>query len=123
MRRVILMLVILAGVWSPSGAHAQVRSLALRSPEWPAWSVPQDSAISGLSIPKAQDYRWEGVIVGGALVGIGAGVLAYGLCSENEPSADGGGSCVGRSLLGALLGAGVGVALGGLVGGLIPKGE
>ena len=72
--------------------------------------VPQSARIAAPS----RDYRWEGLVIGAAVVGVAGALLLHGMCEENE-------SCTGPTVGGFVLGAVVGGVTGGLIGANIPK--
>ena len=83
------------------------------APAYPRWEPDfQSSAPASVThlFPKAPDYRWEGLVVGGALVGFLGATLGGGLCGSDDSAAEG-----------FLIGATVGGVTGGLLGTLIPK--
>jgi hypothetical protein len=65
-------------------------------------------------IPRAPDYRWEGLAIGGIAGGLLLGIAARGLC-------DGGSSCISPTVLGAVVGGTAGGLFGCFVGMFIPK--
>lgn len=77
----------------------------------------QAQPLTSNLLPKAPDYRWEGIVVGGVVLGVGSAVLFHGFCDDGQGRA----SCALRAIEGALIGAVVGAGVGGLIGGLIPK--
>ena len=115
---------LLAGAWiccTGTSLPAQSQPLAAAPSAWATWVPPviwKGPGINGAVKP--QDYRREGMIIGGSVLGVGTGVLVYGLCRgfENPGSV---GECLGKGLIGVAGGALVGVGVGGLVGGLFPK--
>lgn len=69
-------------------------------------------------LPKTPDYRWEGLVVGAVLMGVGGAYLGARLChlaDTGEPHCFR--TAVGLGLLGAF-GGGI---IGGVIGGMIPK--
>jgi hypothetical protein len=64
------------------------------------------------------DYRWEGLLVGGVVLGVTSAVVGASLCAQDD-SADG--SCFYPTVLVTVAGAGAGAMVGVLIGGLIPK--
>jgi hypothetical protein len=112
-----------AGAWACAGnaLSAQSQFLAARPSAWTTWAPPViHEEPRGANLVKAQDYRREGMIIGGSALGVGTSVLVYGLCRgfENPGSV---GECLAKGLVGAAGGALVGVGVGGLIGGLFPK--
>jgi len=69
--------------------------------------------------PEAPDHRWEGLVVGGAFVGLLGAAIGSGFCGYDDRQA--GRSCVWPTLKGFLIGATVGGVTGGLLGSLLPK--
>ena len=63
-----------------------------------------------------RDYRWEGLALGAAVVGVTGALLMHGTCEANE-------SCTGPTVGGFAIGAVVGGVVGGLVGANISKGH
>lgn len=122
------LLILLAALAIPTdlaGQHARVRHVF---PEWHA-SVPiigptlaiEARPSSPFREPSAEtnDYRWEGLIIGGVAVGtlgvaFGAGFCGYGNASEDS-------GCLGAAVGGGLMGALVGGVTGGLIGSQISK--
>ena len=98
------------------------------APAYPRWEpdlrwasgLPSSSAThTSRLFPQAPDHRWEGLVVGGLLVGALGAALGDAFCGQdetlNKPS------CVGPIIEGFAVGAVVGGVTGGLLGGLIPK--
>jgi len=89
---------------------------------YPSWEPSLESRApvpaSGL-FPKAPDHRWEGLVVGGAFVGILGAALGGGFCGYDDSGARA--NCVWPTIKGFLFGATVGGVTGGLLGSLIPK--
>ena len=67
-------------------------------------------------VAAARDYRWEGLALGAAVVGVAGALLMHGTCEANE-------SCTRPTVGGFALGAVVGGVVGGLVGANISKGQ
>lgn len=114
---------LLAGAWvcAVNALSAQSQGLAARPSTWTTWAPPAIRAEPRMAYAvKAHDYRREGMIIGGSALGVGTGVLVYGLCRgfDNPGSV---GECLARSLVGVAGGGLVGVGVGGLIGGLFPK--
>jgi hypothetical protein len=70
-------------------------------------------------LPTAPDYRWEGLVAGAILLGVGLAVMTNGLCQDPDGGHEG--SCLGPTLGAGLVGATIGGVVGGLLGTLIPK--
>jgi hypothetical protein len=70
---------------------------------------------SGYAEASARDYRWEGLAIGAAVLGVAGALILHSTCEADE-------ACTGPTVGGFLLGVVVGGVAGGLVGGLIPKG-
>lgn len=102
------------------GLAAQAPSLVARTPAWTSWSLALVEPPRPVLAGSAQDYRREGMIIGGSALGVGTGVLVYGLCRGFE-NPGGVGECLAKGLVGVAGGALAGVGVGGLVGGLFPK--
>jgi hypothetical protein len=64
------------------------------------------------------DHRWEGVVLGGLLLGIGTAIVGNRLCNEDNIAEK---KCFGPTVGYGLVGATVGVVTGGLIGSAIPK--
>lgn len=96
--------------------------ISSRSPAPSSWAIspakkdPEFPTLFANAFGSPKDYRWEGVLIGGLLLGVGGAVVGWGACSEL-----GGDGClyptVGLGLVGGLIGA----VVGGFVGGSIPK--
>lgn len=69
-------------------------------------------------LPKARDYRWEGLAIGAALLGVSAAYLGSRLCGLSDT---GNAHCFGTTVRLGLLGAFGGGIIGGVIGGMIPK--
>lgn len=75
------------------------------------------SDFQGLRLGNADDYRYEGALIGGVVLGLGGALLVGGLCSSSDSSDNCGLKAIeGGVLLGAL-----GALSGALIGGLFPK--
>ena len=70
------------------------------------------------SVMRQQDYRWEGLIIGAAALGLAAGAVGYGLCSESESNDS---HCIGNAIGGFFVGGIVGGTLGLFIGRVVPK--
>jgi hypothetical protein len=68
--------------------------------------------------PKAPDYRWEGLAIGVALLGLSAAYLGSRLCGLSDT---GNTHCFRTTVGLGLLGAFGGGIIGGVIGGMIPK--
>jgi len=86
----------------------------------PHWE-PSLQSTSPVRAPQAPipDYRWEGLAVGGAFLGILGGVAGNGFCSNDDSAVKR--SCVLPTLEGFVVGAVVGGVTGGLLGSAIRK--
>ena len=69
--------------------------------------------------PPAPDYRWEGLVVGGVIVGVLGARLSAGFCGYDDSGAKE--NCTWQTIEGFAIGATVGSVVGGLLGSLIPK--
>jgi H+/Cl- antiporter ClcA len=69
-------------------------------------------------LPKARDYRWEGLALGAALLGASAAYLGSRLCGLSDT---GNTHCFATTVRLGLLGAFGGGIIGGVIGGMIPK--
>jgi hypothetical protein len=123
LRRALISLGLVAGLVSTSAlaqstvgrTPGQLRaSAALRivSPTAVDPQVPQSARVAASS----RDYRWEGLAIGAAVVGVAGALLLHGTCDDNE-------SCTGPTVGGFALGAVVGGVTGGLIGANIAKKE
>ena len=70
------------------------------------------------SVVAQRDYRWEGLIIGAAALGLAAGALGHGLCSESETNNS---HCIGNAIGGFIIGGIVGGTVGLFIGRAIPK--
>jgi hypothetical protein len=68
--------------------------------------------------PRATDYRHEGLVVGAAVVGTGAAILAHALCGLDDSSHK---NCTWLTIEAGVGGAVLGGLSGALVGGMMPK--
>jgi hypothetical protein len=69
--------------------------------------------------PAAPDYRWEGLVVGGAILGVLGIAVGRGFCGYDDSAVKK--SCLLPTINGFLIGATVGGVTGGLLGSAIPK--
>jgi H+/Cl- antiporter ClcA len=69
-------------------------------------------------LPKTPDYRWEGLVIGAALLGVSAAYLGSRLCGLSDT---GNAHCFRTTVGLGLLGAFGGGIIGGVIGGMIPK--
>jgi hypothetical protein len=69
-------------------------------------------------LPKASDYRWEGLAIGAALLGLSTAYLGSRLCGLSDT---GNTHCFRTTVGLGLLGAFGGGIIGGVIGGMIPK--
>lgn len=97
------------------------------SPPFPAhdatasWLTPGSPAATPPSLAgfgNPSDYRWEGVLIGGVVLGVTATIFGASYCAEDNAANR---SCVWPAVGLGLAGGTVGAVVGGLVGGLIPK--
>jgi hypothetical protein len=65
-----------------------------------------------------RDYRWEGLVIGGLLLGATAAYVGNRLCNDDNIADK---RCTGATVGGFFVGATVGVVTGGLIGSAIPK--
>jgi hypothetical protein len=72
-----------------------------------------------LRLASAPDHRWEGLVAGATLLGVGLAVMTNGLCQDPDGGHEGG--CLGPTLGAGLVGATIGGVAGGLLGTLVPK--
>jgi hypothetical protein len=101
---------------APQLLTAQNASQTVAERSWTTWKPPALDTTTASVKKGTPDYRWEGAIVGGVVVGALGGITAGGICSDN-----GGDSCGLRAAGGVLFGGVVGVVVGGLIGSLFPK--
>jgi hypothetical protein len=89
-------------------------------PSDPAAAMATRQALPHASnlFPKAPDHRWEGVVVGGVVLGLAGVVVASSFCDHDGQQQD---NCAYRVVGSGLVGAVIGTVVGGLIGGLIPK--
>jgi outer membrane lipoprotein SlyB len=69
--------------------------------------------------PPAPDYRWEGLVVGGVIVGALGAMLGGGFCGYDDSAVNK--NCTWQTIEGFVIGALVGGVTGGLLGSAIPK--
>lgn len=107
---------IFAASWAPTW----------RAQQW-SWSKPasdrakpESSAITIGDLARAPDHRWEGVIAGGLLLGVGSAIVGYVICTEDNSANN---NCAYTTIGFGLVGGTVGAVTGGLIGSLIPKGN
>lgn len=126
-----LLLLLLATLIVPAdlaGQNAEVRRVF---PGWHAtfptggptamdMSGGQSSSPSRNTSATTNDYRWEGLIIGGVAVGLFGAALGASFCGYGNASDDDGG-CFTQTLGGGLMGALVGGVTGGLVGSQISR--
>jgi hypothetical protein len=104
----------------------QARALLAPNPSPLLWDRGRPDPVTRLTSPQVArpaseipaTYWKEGAAAGAVLLGLGAGVLASGLCNEAEGED---GSCGGRTIAGVLLGGAIGFGLGALIGGQFRK--
>jgi hypothetical protein len=87
-------------------------------PPLPHWEPSFQSAALAPKAP-VPDYRWEGLEIGGAFVGLLGAALGNGLCKDDESGAKR--SCVWPTLEGFVVGAVIGGVTGGLLGSAFRK--
>ncbi len=92
--------------------------LGTRYPHWEARLLPPTATAPRL-FPEAPDYRWEGLVVGGVVVGVFGAALGGGLCGYDDSASQP--NCLWPTIEGFMLGALIGGVTGGLLGSLIPK--
>jgi hypothetical protein len=68
-----------------------------------------------------RDYRWQGVVIGGLLLGAATGYVANGFCNQGNRDLGRDKGCTGPTVLGFFFGATIGVVTGGLIGSAIHK--
>ena len=85
---------------------------------FPRWE-PSLQSVARPPKTRVPDYRWEGLAVGGAFVGLLGGALGHGFCCYDDGGA--GGSCLWPTVEGFIVGAVVGGVTGGLLGSAIHK--
>lgn len=73
---------------------------------------------SSTVFPKAPDYRWEGLVAGAVVLGVGAAFLGSRLCQLSDTGEP---HCFRATVELGLLGAFGGGIIGGVIGGMIPK--
>lgn len=93
------------------GVTADLLTPRVTSAQWSARSRTP-------SFGNAHDHRWEGVVIGGLVLGVGMAIVGSQTC---EDSGSGGGGCFRTTVGFGLLGGTVGVVVGGIAGSLIPK--
>ena len=100
-------------------AFPAAAATAQRLPLEPA--APRAPLPSGAALMAgARDHRWEGAIVGAAVLGVGGAVLRAAWCG-NDDSASAPSDCTGPTILWGLMGATVGAVAGGFIGSAFPK--
>jgi uncharacterized membrane protein YfcA len=93
--------------------------LATAYPRWEPKLESRTPAPAARLFPPAPDHRWEGLVVGGAFVGLLGASLGHGFCGYDDSGPRS--NCLWPTLEGFLIGATVGGVTGGLLGTLIPK--
>jgi hypothetical protein len=84
-----------------------------------------DHATSDLVILKhntavlddARDYRWEGLVIGGAVLGVAAALVGHSLCTDDTADK----SCTRATIIPGLVGMTAGAVTGGLIGSSVHK--
>jgi hypothetical protein len=93
--------------------------LAVAYPHWdPELQSDAPAPFTSLS-PKATDHRWEGLLIGGAAVGLLGAIMGNAFCGSDDSAARP--NCLWPTIEGFAIGATVGGVTGGLLGSLIPK--
>ena len=85
---------------------------------YPRWEPILQSSTPAPKAP-APDYRWEGLTVGAAFVGLLGAALGGGFCGYDDSATKP--NCTWPTIEGFLVGAVVGGVTGGLLGSLIKK--
>lgn len=116
MRRDVAVAAALLLVPAMCGAQRLAPEFARLAEPWSSEPTTRTVAVFG----HPDDYRWEGVLVGGVAGGVSLAFVGANMCSFDSPDPTVG-CIVGSAMLGLVLGGVVGGGLGGLIGGLIPK--
>ena len=119
MRTLCAVLILGAGTLAVSNVAAQRLGHAFAT--LPDPFVQPATVNSAAVFGHPDDYRWEGLLIGGASVGVLGAVVVLAFCGD--PDAGSGARCGLQPLVGLLFGATIGGVTGGLLGGLIPKGS
>jgi hypothetical protein len=73
---------------------------------------------AAVRLPRADDYRYEGLVAGAVVLGTGSAILFHVLCGiDDSPDKN----CTWLTIKGSLAGAALGGLTGALIGGMIPK--
>ena len=116
--RTLLPAVLLLGCAEKSLVAQQLRHVTLPSADSAEQSPQVDRNRAGylsFAVDTAdRDHRWEGIVLGGLLVGLGGALLGNSLCEAEE-------DCTRPTVGIGLIGATLGVVVGGIVGSTIPK--
>lgn len=122
------LLIMLATLAVPADLVGQAPQVH-RLPEWhaafpmpgsPSIRETQATAHFRKASAATNDYRWEGLIIGGVAVGLFGAALGASFCGYGNASGDDGG-CFTQTLGGGLMGALVGGVTGGLIGSQISR--
>jgi len=109
--------ILLLAVGSADAQRLTPRFATLPEPFAESAARPSAAAVA---FGHPDDYRWEGLLVGGIGLGLFGTYLAVGLCCDPDSGGEGVNTVL-AGLGGFLVGGFLGGVTGGLLGGLIPK--
>ena len=84
------------------------------------WSEASVTRAATAVFGHPDDYRWEGLVLGGVVVGVLGAAVASGFCGDPD-AGSGSQNCVVQGFLGFLVGATAGGVVGGMIGTIFKK--